>query len=186
MERRRLRLHGAGPVTPVGLVPAAPELRSRLPGASLSVADTEQGNAATLWALDLLEGLAAAGARVPVVFCAYQQEPELAPSWLTRLAQASSSLTSLAVGTGPDSPAELLAALPAELTLAAPCWLLVGLPALVSFDARASILVTGELGVERWPEPLRGLRSRLTLEVPTPRPGLGRALARALLATRPD
>ena len=182
MERRRLRLHGAPPSTSHESRRGDPGERVPAGGRCVSVTDTEQGNLATLWALDLLEACAGEGARLPVVFTAFDAQPELAGALSSRVDAAASQVHLRAVSSDPTRYAEALSGLSAELA-AAPWWLLVGEPALLAFAAPASVLVSGELGPERWPSAVRRLRSGLALEVPGVRPTLARALARALLTT---
>ncbi|MFT3922358.1 MAG: hypothetical protein QM778_07485 [Myxococcales bacterium] len=182
MERRRLRLHGSAPLTPAELAAGGPADRVLLPGRCLSVTDTEQGNLATLWALDALEACAEEGPRVPVVFTAFDAVPELPSALSPRISAAARQVHLRAVSSAPEHYADALLGLPPELAQQ-PCWLMVGTPALLAFAAAASVLVTGDLAPERWPTPIRALRPEISLQVGTTRPRLARALVRALLTT---
>lgn len=182
MERRRLRLHGTAPLTPAQVTGGGAADRLSTAGRCLSVTDTEQGNLATLWALEVLEACAAQGRRIPVVFVAFGQPPELPSALSQRIYGAASRVHLQMVSGDPRRFSEALTALPASLA-EEPFWLMVGTPALLAFEAFASVLITNELGPERWPQGMRALRSSLSLEVGDVRPALARALARALLTT---
>lgn len=182
MERRRLRLHGTAPLTPDQVTGGEPLARVPTPGRCLSVADTEQGNLATLWALDMLEACAAQNRRIRVVFTAFEQPPELPSACSERIFAAASQVHLQAVSRDPSRFRELLSSLPRSLP-EEPCWLMVGTPALLAFEAFARVLVTNNLGPERWPAGMRALRPLLSLEVGGLRPALARALSRALLTT---
>lgn len=182
MERRRLRLHGTAPFTPDQVTGGGPPARVPTPGRCLSVTDTEQGNLATLWALDTLEACAAQNRRIRVVFTAFDLPPELPTALSKRIYAAASQVHLQTVSRDPQRFSELLSSLPASLSQE-PCWLMVGTPALLAFEAFASVLVTHDLGPERWPSGMRALRPLLSLEVGGPRRALAQALAGALLTT---
>ncbi len=182
MERRRLRLHGTRPLTPGPGEHAAPSRRVPAPGRCLSVSDTEQGDLATLWALDLLQAFAAEGRPVGVIFTSFEHAPELSRERMDRALAEASVVRTWSVSREPDTFQDLLGQLPEGLT-SAPAWLLVGAPALLAFEPYLGVLVTGDRGPERWPPGLRALRPGLALEVADLRPSLARALARALLTT---
>jgi hypothetical protein len=66
---------------------------------------------------------------------------------------------------------------------AAPCWLLVGEPALTAFDAALPVLITDDISPLSWAPALRRVRSSLSLELSRERPALARVLARLLVPT---
>ena len=182
MERRRLRLHSDAVDSPRAALLPAPGERVVLPGRCLTVADTEQGQAAAVWALELLEASARRGTRVPLVLCGFDQLPELSGPLEGRISQSASLVSRERLEAAASQPAAELAARLADVA-GARFWLMVGLPALLAFDGWLSVLVNGEREPLRWPEGLRGLRPSLALEVAQPRPALAEALAHALLTT---
>ncbi len=187
MERRRLKLHSPSALTPEDWAVLSPRLE--LPGRCVSVVDTDQGHAASLWALALLSALSAAGHRVPVVLSAFGQAPELLSASQRAFEAVASQVVRLAVPAPPQATRleDLVQDANAKAGWStAPCWLMVGLPAALTFEAKLSTLVVGDRGPERWPRALRQLRPSFALEVASePRPALAVALARALLATSP-
>lgn len=176
MEHRRLKVLGAAPASP-SLPDLAPLVR--LPRGCVAVSDLGSGVAAG-WALTLLEEAAALGRNLPVMFTAFGRPPELDAASRARCASVASRVETFAVAPVAGAAAELWEALSPSLA-AQPCWLLVGAPAVLAFDAPLSVLITQGAAPHTFPEGLRRRRAALSLELSEPRASMARELARALV-----
>lgn len=180
MERRRLKLHGSDALTPAAWEVVEPRLW--LPGRCLAVVDTDQGQAASLWALSLAQAFAGQNHKLPVVLTAFERPPEPMRAFREALEAVSREVLVRAVAPTPGGTQQLLSELEAHAVAESPCWLMVGVPAVLAFESSFQVLVVGEQAPERWLPALRRMRRAFSLEVTAnPSPALFPALARALL-----
>jgi len=146
--------------------------RLRVPGRSIAVADTQNGELALRWAARLVIGLVARGNAPRVLLTAFDALIDLSSA--QRAAFGGIQLHSLALGSGATLPDDLPAD-PRSL------WVLVGQPALLAFDSTLPVLLGTSVSVLRWPENMRGLRAGCTLSLA----GDGLEIARAVAALLP-
>lgn len=131
--------------------------RLRLLGRSLAVADTSTCELAIRWAGRLVTRLVERGAQPRVLLTSFDALIDLS-SAQRRAFGDGTQLHTLALGAGASLPDDLRAD---EAAL----WVLVGQPALLSFDSSLSVLLGTSVPVLRWPENMRALRSGCTLSV---------------------
>lgn len=142
---------------------------------AIALSDAGTGEAALELASVLACALHDAGRQVDVALLAYGALPHVGPARAAALARGAGVLTCHAI-----DPARTPAALPAPHDSRA-LHVLVGLPALGSFDAALSIWIEAASAPRSRAVPLAGLRSRAELVLESERPALGVALARALI-----
>lgn len=172
MSGRRLPLHAA-PAPVSADASAAPRDRLRLPGCSLAVADTGTCELAVRWAGRLVTRLVERGARPRVLLTSFDAWIHLSVAQRCAFGEGT-ELRTLALAGGAALPDDLLSGDDA-------LWVLVGQPALLSFDSSLSVLLGTSLPVLRWPENMRTLRSGCTLSLA----GEGLEIASALAELLP-
>lgn len=156
MSGRRLPLHSpSGPALQPDLVAAAATLR--VAGRSLAVADTERGSLAAAFAARLANRLHAEDVQVRVLLTSFDALIDL-PASQRAAFHPDVPQHNMALGAGAGLPDDLPGADPTF-------WLLVGQPALLRFDGTISVLLGAGVPVLRWPDALRAVRGRCTLEL---------------------
>lgn len=167
MSGRRLPLHASSN-------PAArldPQVRHRLPGRSIAVADTQTCELALRWAARLTSQLALRAIHPHVLLTSYDAQIEVSAAQRGAFG-AAAQLHSLALAStarADDLPGD-------ERSL----WVMVGQPALLSFESSLSVLLATSVPVLRWPGNMRSLRGRCTLELGADGLEIASALARIL------